>query len=172
MFLNKWAINAIKKYQSNKSKPKRCRHFPTCSNYGLECYKKFNFVKASFLTGYRIIRCNPLSKKYFDPVPLSNQEKREKEVYDIKASLIDCDLIQLYNKTNSIDSLIIYIWENSDLHKDILLFYAKLDRIIYLTKIKKINKPYKDVLNYVNNYMMSDIFIHPSIYINKQGLVD
>ncbi|MBR0340432.1 MAG: membrane protein insertion efficiency factor YidD, partial [Alistipes sp.] len=34
-----------------------------------ECYKRFNFFKASFLTLYRIIRCNPWNKGGYDPVP-------------------------------------------------------------------------------------------------------
>lgn len=74
--MNKIAIKLIKYYQ-NKISPgmnKRCRFYPSCSNYGLECYKRFNFFKASFLTFYRIIRCTPLSKGGYDPVP----EKKSK----------------------------------------------------------------------------------------------
>lgn len=78
MFLNNIAIKAIKKYQQNKSLigSGRCRHYPTCSNYAIEAYQKFNFIKASFLTGWRILRCNPFSKKVYDPVPLSKEEKK------------------------------------------------------------------------------------------------
>ena len=81
MFLNRLAIKLIKFYQKNKSNYKRCRHIPTCSNYGLECYEKFNFIKASFLTGYRILRCNPLSKNIYDPVPLTKEQKKIKKEY-------------------------------------------------------------------------------------------
>ena len=65
MLFNKWAIKLIKLYQKDKDRPHRCRHLPSCSNYGLECFEKFNFIKASFLTGYRILRCNPLNHKVF-----------------------------------------------------------------------------------------------------------
>lgn len=76
MSLNKWAINKIKFYQKNKLQSGRCRHYPSCSAYGIECYEKFNFVKASFLTLSRIVRCNPLSRKVYDPVPKTKEEKK------------------------------------------------------------------------------------------------
>ena len=86
MFLNKLAIKLIKQYQK-KDRPHRCRHIPSCSNYGLECYQKFNFFKASFLTRYRILRCNPLSYKIYDPVPLTKSEKKEQKFEDAVRSL-------------------------------------------------------------------------------------
>ncbi len=78
MFLNQIAIKAIKKYQQNKALigSGRCKHWPTCSNYAIEAYQKFNFFKASFLAGWRILRCNPFTKKVYDPVPLTKEEKR------------------------------------------------------------------------------------------------
>lgn len=79
MSLNTLCIKFIQKYQKNKTTNGRCRHYPCCSDYGLACYKKFGFLKATFLTGYRIVRCNPLSKKVYDPVPLSKKEKKEKK---------------------------------------------------------------------------------------------
>jgi len=78
--MNKLMIKLIKKYQqATKNGNKHCRYVPTCSEYSKECYQKFNFFKASFLTVYRIIRCNPLSKGGYDPVPLTRKEKREKK---------------------------------------------------------------------------------------------
>lgn len=75
MSLNKWAIDKIKFYQKNKKQSGRCRHYPSCSTYGIECYEKFNFGKASILTLFRILRCNPFSKKVYDPVPKTKKEK-------------------------------------------------------------------------------------------------
>lgn len=77
--LNTFCIKLIQKYQKKKTTSGRCRHYPCCSDYGLTCYQKFGFFKATFLTGYRILRCNPLSKKVYDPVPLSQAEKKEKK---------------------------------------------------------------------------------------------
>lgn len=79
MLFNNFFIKLIKKYQKNNTFKGRCRHYPCCSNYGIECFEKFNFFKASFLTGYRILRCNPLSKKIYDPVPLSKKEKLDRK---------------------------------------------------------------------------------------------
>lgn len=76
-WLNKKAINLINYYQeSTKSNKKRCRYIPSCSEYSKGCYEKFNFFKASLLTLLRILRCNPLFKGGYDPVPLTRKEKK------------------------------------------------------------------------------------------------
>ncbi len=38
---------------------------------------KFNFVKASFLTLKRFLKCNRLFKGGYDPVPLTKEEKKQ-----------------------------------------------------------------------------------------------
>lgn len=78
---NKLSIKFIEFYQRGISplSPPRCRYFPTCSNYAKECYQKFNFFKASFLTLKRLLRCNKLFKGGYDPVPLTKKEKLEYE---------------------------------------------------------------------------------------------
>ncbi|MEO0304323.1 MAG: membrane protein insertion efficiency factor YidD [candidate division WOR-3 bacterium] len=48
--------------------PPTCRFTPTCSEYALHAYQKYNFIKASFLTIRRILRCNPFSKGGYDPL--------------------------------------------------------------------------------------------------------
>lgn len=78
MGLNKFVINLINSYQKNKRADAvpRCKYYPSCSEYGKECFEKFNFFKASILTVWRILRCNPFSKGGYDPVP----EKKKKMV--------------------------------------------------------------------------------------------
>ena len=49
----------------------QCRYYPTCSNYAIETYKKFNFFYASLLVGIRILRCNALAKRRYYPVKLT-----------------------------------------------------------------------------------------------------
>ncbi|MBM4157895.1 MAG: membrane protein insertion efficiency factor YidD [Ignavibacteria bacterium] len=49
--------------------PSSCRFFPSCSEYGIESYKKYGFFKGTYLTFKRIIKCNPFNKGGFDPVP-------------------------------------------------------------------------------------------------------
>tara|TARA_B100001059_G_C17586236_1_gene452372 strand:+ start:180 stop:410 length:231 start_codon:yes stop_codon:yes gene_type:complete len=46
-----------------------CRHTPTCSQYGIIALKKYGVFKGTFLTAKRIIKCNPLFKGGYDPVP-------------------------------------------------------------------------------------------------------
>ena len=46
-----------------------CRHTPTCSEYGIIALKKYGVFKCTFLTAKRILKCNPLFKGGYDPVP-------------------------------------------------------------------------------------------------------
>lgn len=63
-------IKLIKFYQKIPgSFHNSCRHVPTCSNYGIEAIERFGSIKGSFLTMKRILRCNPLGTKGYDPVP-------------------------------------------------------------------------------------------------------
>jgi len=54
-----------------------CRHVPSCSNYAIEAYQKHNVFYASLLTIYRILRCNPIGKGGFDPVPEPKNKKHK-----------------------------------------------------------------------------------------------
>ena len=46
-----------------------CRFIPTCSQYALEAIQKYGAIKGGFLALRRILRCNPLCKGGYDPVP-------------------------------------------------------------------------------------------------------
>ena len=81
--MRKLAINLIKKYQkATENSNHHCKFVPSCSNYAIEAYEKFNFFYATLLTIWRILRCNPLSKGGFDPVPLTKKEKLTKNTSD------------------------------------------------------------------------------------------
>ncbi|MBU42571.1 MAG: membrane protein insertion efficiency factor YidD [Spirochaetaceae bacterium] len=55
--------------------PGRCRFYPSCSEYAMECFQYLPFWKALGKSIWRIARCNPLSSGYFDPVfPEDNPE--------------------------------------------------------------------------------------------------
>ena len=45
-----------------------CRYHPTCSAYGLGSIQQRGVVAGLFLTGWRILRCNPWSDGGIDPV--------------------------------------------------------------------------------------------------------
>ncbi|UYQ92462.1 membrane protein insertion efficiency factor YidD [Chitinophaga horti] len=47
----------------------KCRYTPTCSQYGLEAFRKYGLLKGSYLTARRIISCNPWGGHGYDPVP-------------------------------------------------------------------------------------------------------
>ena len=50
-------------------KPASCRFTPTCSQYGLQAFRKHGPVKGLILTTWRILRCNPWGGSGYDPVP-------------------------------------------------------------------------------------------------------
>lgn len=55
-------------------KPPTCRFYPTCSEYGLESYKRFGAIKGTYLTVVRILKCHPFHPGGIDLVP----EKKDK----------------------------------------------------------------------------------------------
>ena len=55
-------------YQRHFSK-KTCLYRPTCSQYMLEAINNHGVLVGAALGAWRILRCNPLSKGGFDPVP-------------------------------------------------------------------------------------------------------
>ena len=40
----------------------RCKYHPSCSQYALDAYRRYGFVRGSLLTGWRLLRCNPWSR--------------------------------------------------------------------------------------------------------------
>ncbi len=64
-----WTIRGYQKMISRYTPPV-CRFQPTCSHYGLQAYKEHGVWSGSFLTLWRIVRCNPFSKGGYDPVPV------------------------------------------------------------------------------------------------------
>lgn len=51
-----------------------CRFTPTCSAYAIEAIEVHGCIKGFALAFWRILRCNPLCKGGYDPVP----EKKKK----------------------------------------------------------------------------------------------
>ena len=64
-------ILLIRFYQKGISPwlPPSCRFTPSCSQYGIEAVQTHGFFKGSILTVWRILRCQPLCKGGYDPVP-------------------------------------------------------------------------------------------------------
>ncbi len=61
--------------------PAKCRFYPSCSEYSIEAIDQHGSAKGAWLSLKRILKCHPLSKGGFDPVPnssLTNTENKEK----------------------------------------------------------------------------------------------
>lgn len=46
-----------------------CRHLPTCSEYGYEAIARHGLFPGTWLTFWRVLKCNPLGRAGHDPVP-------------------------------------------------------------------------------------------------------
>lgn len=49
----------------------QCRFEPSCSRYADEAVRTHGAIKGSWLTLRRLLRCHPLAKAGYDPVPHS-----------------------------------------------------------------------------------------------------
>jgi uncharacterized protein len=61
LYLYKWILSPLL--------PNACRFVPTCSEYGVEAFKKHGLLKGGWLTLKRIGRCQPWGGSGYDPVP-------------------------------------------------------------------------------------------------------
>ena len=49
--------------------PPSCRYTPSCSQYGLEAFRKHGVFKGFYLTAKRLLSCHPWGGSGYDPVP-------------------------------------------------------------------------------------------------------
>lgn len=70
---SKVAVVCIKFYRLALSPilPPSCRFTPTCSEYSITAIQRFGFLKGSYLSIRRIVRCHPGGDFGYDPVPES-----------------------------------------------------------------------------------------------------
>ncbi|OFL46315.1 membrane protein insertion efficiency factor YidD [Nosocomiicoccus sp. HMSC067E10] len=69
--MKKIILQMIRFYQRYISpmSPPSCRFYPTCSQYAIEAVEEHGAIKGSYLAVRRILKCHPLHKGGFDPVP-------------------------------------------------------------------------------------------------------
>jgi len=65
------AIALIKIYQKLISPffTGSCRFYPSCSQYSIEAFQIHGFFYGLYLSISRVLRCNPLCKCGYEPVP-------------------------------------------------------------------------------------------------------
>ena len=85
--MKKLMLRAIRWYQRHLSGRKRspcCRFTPTCSAYAYEAIERWGAWRGGWMALKRILRCNPLCKGGYDPVPplpQSNIRRDENETW-------------------------------------------------------------------------------------------
>lgn len=52
-----------------------CRFIPTCSEYAYIAVERYGAIKGGFLAVRRLLRCHPLCKGGYDPVPEKKDSK-------------------------------------------------------------------------------------------------
>ena len=62
----KVAISLIRWYQIHLSHRfgSNCKYYPTCSNYAIIAIDRYGIIKGGVMTFFRILRCNPFSKRW------------------------------------------------------------------------------------------------------------
>lgn len=66
-----WLLVAgVKGYQTVMSPllPRRCKYYPSCSQYAIDAVREYGAVRGVVLAVWRLVRCNPLSYGGYDPV--------------------------------------------------------------------------------------------------------
>ncbi len=58
--------------------PAMCRYYPTCSCYAIEAIETHGAFRGFLLALWRVLRCNPLSKGGYDPVPPKRGKKKRR----------------------------------------------------------------------------------------------
>lgn len=77
--IGKILIKLIELYRKNISPRKIpcCRFTPTCSAYAIDAIQKRGAFVGTLLSIWRILRCNPLCKGGYDPVPEKKGKKSD-----------------------------------------------------------------------------------------------
>jgi putative membrane protein insertion efficiency factor len=72
----KWAFSPLL--------PPACRYVPTCSEYAMEAVDRYGVVRGGWMAAWRVLRCHPLVKGGFDPVPQDYQSATRTGATDLR----------------------------------------------------------------------------------------
>lgn len=78
--MKKAMLKMIRFYQTKISVHTKpcCRFYPTCSGYAYEAILKHGPWKGFWLAFWRLLRCNPLFRGGYDPVPEVKPKNRRR----------------------------------------------------------------------------------------------
>ncbi|MDY7026464.1 MAG: membrane protein insertion efficiency factor YidD [Pseudomonadota bacterium] len=82
---------------------RQCRFEPSCSHYGLEALEQHGAIKGFILTTWRVLRCQPLCKAGFDPVPTKGYWKptaQQRQQQDQRETQSRCDNCSANKRTD------------------------------------------------------------------------
>ena len=65
-----FALRSYKRWLS-PALPAACRYVPTCSEYAAEAVARHGAVRGGLMAMWRLLRCHPLARGGYDPVPLA-----------------------------------------------------------------------------------------------------
>ncbi|MBX5468591.1 MAG: membrane protein insertion efficiency factor YidD [Thermoleophilaceae bacterium] len=64
------AVAPVRVYQKliSPALPRRCKYYPTCSEYAVQAISRYGILRGLVLAAWRLLRCNPWSHGGVDPV--------------------------------------------------------------------------------------------------------
>ena len=64
------AVAPIRIYQRaiSPALPRRCKYYPSCSEYAVQAVRSYGILRGLVLAAWRLLRCNPWSHGGVDPV--------------------------------------------------------------------------------------------------------
>ena len=79
--MKKLCVLLIRGYQKwiSPSLRANCRFTPTCSEYAVQAFEEYGAFVGFFLAAYRVLRCNPLCRGGYDPVPQKRNKGKPKK---------------------------------------------------------------------------------------------
>ena len=75
--MKKLLLSLIRFYRRHISPhlPPMCRYYPPCSCYAIEAIETHGAFRGTLLAVWRVLRCNPLSRGGYDPVPPKRKKR-------------------------------------------------------------------------------------------------